>query len=173
MEKTDAELMVEFQKDWIKAQELFKEQEEQEIIVEAPQAETKVFVDTTKKLSDNEIYWLAQNVDKVFNEHQVKDNKAADRIERDNIYQNNPTNFASLGPDQQLQISPNFSDGEILSKLNAKKLELHDLEDELERARALGTEKQVDTLKKELEELRKVVEKLSNKLIPDAIKDQN
>lgn len=85
----------------------------------------------------------------------------------------NPTHFATLGNDQDLRVTPNFSDGPLLRELNALKLSLYELEGKVNAAYAQDEEKKENSLRKELDSVRSKVDELSNKLTPHPIDDRS
>lgn len=81
----------------------------------------------------------------------------------------NPIHFASVGQDNKLRVTPNFSDGKELRKLAKLKSLLYDLETEL-----LGTDVRggdVEPIRVKMLAVRRQCESLSQSLTPDPRKD--
>ncbi len=74
----------------------------------------------------------------------------------------NPVDTFSLGKDQDLESSDNFTDGDKLRELNSIKVSLHALEDKINTAAGLG--KDENNLMKQVEAIRSKIDELSNKL---------
>ena len=120
-----------------------------------------------------EMFVVSDNIDRIFGkpcDETVNGPKDVTKSINGEIMVN-PTHFASLGKDQELRVTPNFTDGDVLRELNALKLALHILEDKVNTAYAVGTEKQENTLRKEMDSIRSKVEELSNKMTPHPIED--
>lgn len=85
----------------------------------------------------------------------------------------NPTHFATVGKDQDLHVTPEFSDGEVIRELHSMKLSLHALEDKINAAYGRGEEKTQNNLRKEVASIRSKIDELSNKLAPHPIDDRS
>lgn len=110
----------------------------------------------------------ARNIDRVFGKKPLNEAEGHKEAGEEHL---NPVYKNTLGPDQELKVTPNFTDGDILRELNSLKLSLHALEDKINSAYALGKEKEEDSLRKELEKVRSKVDELSAKIIPHPTKD--
>jgi len=81
----------------------------------------------------------------------------------------NPVHFASIGADNDLRVTPNFTDGDNLRQLARLKALLYDLESEM-----LGTDVRggdPEPIRVKMIKVRKQCESLSQRLIPDPRKD--
>lgn len=110
----------------------------------------------------------AYNIDRVFGKKGLNESNGHKEAGEEHL---NPVYKNTLGPDQELKVTPNFTDGDVLRELNGLKLSLHALEDKINSAYALGKEKEEDSLRKELEKVRSKVEELSAKIMPHPTKD--
>jgi hypothetical protein len=81
----------------------------------------------------------------------------------------NPIHFASVGTDQKLRITPNWTSGDALAALAKLKSMMYDLECEMLTKEAMGSD--VESLESRLENMKKQVDALSQKLIPDVKTD--
>lgn len=82
----------------------------------------------------------------------------------------NPVHHNTHGKDQDLHVTPNWTDGEKLKKLSELKLKLHKLGDELA-AVVGGDGKKSAAVGKKLETLNKQFDDLSNSLQPDYVEE--
>jgi hypothetical protein len=89
--------------------------------------------------------------------------------DKDQFVSPNPVHFASIGKDQKLRITPNWTSGEALAALAKLKSMMYDLECEMLTKEAMGSD--VVSLEARLENMRKQVDALSQKLIPDVKTD--
>lgn len=138
------EQMQSWQEDWNKVSEDF---DKPQIIIDAKQ--------------DVENY-------KTFNEKTLTSDKSLKKL--DGEFAINPMQFNTTGKDQEddshhVRVTDNFSDGKILRKLRELKLQLYDLENEVNSAMGLG--KSTESLKKKRDKVRNDVEDTSNEISPD------
>lgn len=124
--------------------------------------------------SHREFYELAQQIDKIFKPQGLKEGitkpeQVADNLDRK--FEVNPIHFASKGNDQELRVTPNFTDGDIIRELNDIKIKLEALEREVHSAFINDQDAQEKKLQKQLDNLRNKFEELSDKLTPHPIED--
>lgn len=89
--------------------------------------------------------------------------------DEDQFISPNPIHFASVGKDQKMRVTPNWTAGEALIALVKLKSMMYDLECEMLTAEALGSN--IDTLEKRLDLMGKQFDKLSQKLVPNPKND--
>jgi hypothetical protein len=82
----------------------------------------------------------------------------------------NPIHFASVGMDQKVRVTPNWTSGTALIALAKLRSAMYDLECEMLTAEAMGG-KNVKTLEGRLESLQKEFEELSQKIVPKVKND--
>lgn len=82
----------------------------------------------------------------------------------------NPVHFSSVGKDQKLRVTPNWTSGDALIALAKLKSMMYSLECEMLTSEALGGNNVVE-LEKRLSSMGRQFDKLSQKLIPDVKKD--
>jgi hypothetical protein len=82
----------------------------------------------------------------------------------------NPIHFASVGKDQKLRVTPNWTSGTALAALAKLKSLMYDLECEMLTAEALGG-KNLSQLENRLEGLQKQFDTFSQKIIPKVKND--
>lgn len=78
----------------------------------------------------------------------------------------NPIHFASIGTDQKVRVTPNWTSGETLAALAKLKSMMYDLECELLTKEGLGVD--IGNLENRLTSMQKQVHKMSEMLTPDA-----
>lgn len=118
----------------------------------------EVINEESEELHWKDIYKMSQNIDKVFK--QV--NESAYELH------DNPIKTSSKGKDQELRVTPNFSDGSELRELNGLKMEVESLERMLHKFEVTGEGSDV---KNKLDTIRQRIEDLSNMLVPDQEED--
>jgi len=117
------------------------------------------------KLDNRTIYRLAQNIDKVFKKDVVEEgftdsHKVARNLDKD--YMTNPTHFASVGKDQKLRVTPNFTDGPFLRELSDLKIQIEALEREVHTAAVSDRGKLENKLRAQVDSIRNRIEELSD-----------
>lgn len=89
--------------------------------------------------------------------------------DKDQFTSPNPIHFASVGMDQKMRVTPNWTSGTALSALAKLKVAMHDLENEMLTAEAMGGN--VDTLEARLDKLQKEFHTLSQSIVPNTKND--
>lgn len=90
--------------------------------------------------------------------------------DKDQFPSPNPIHFASVGMDQKLRVTPNWTSGTALAALAKLKAAMFDLEGEMLTAEALGG-KNVAALETRLEKLQKEFHTLSQSIVPNIKND--
>jgi hypothetical protein len=90
--------------------------------------------------------------------------------DKDQFVSPNPIHFASVGMDQKLRVTPNWTSGSALMALAKLKIAMFDLECEMLSAEATGG-KNVAALESRLEGLQKQFHVMSQKVAPDTKND--
>lgn len=85
----------------------------------------------------------------------------------------NPVKLTTTGPDQDLTVTPNFSDGKELRELHDLKLKIEDLERKFHEAEVKNNSKKENSLNKEIASIRNKIEELSNSLNPSMYTNNN
>lgn len=80
-------------------------------------------------------------------------------------YLANPIHFASVGKDQDVVVSDNFSDGKELRELNDLKKIVEKMERDLHSSEVFGDQSR-KKIEKKLNKVREMVEELSQKIVP-------
>ena len=102
---------------------------------------------------------VSENIDKIFNER----SESAEKVDS----APNPIEPWTKGSDQELNVTPNFSDGDVLRELNDLRVKIEGLERELHGAEVLGTAKQEKSVQKEIASIRSKIDELSQLLTPE------
>lgn len=89
--------------------------------------------------------------------------------DKDQFQSPNPIHFASVGMDQKMRVTPNWTSGTALAALAKMKAAMYDLESEMLTAEAMGGD--VTTLETRLEKLQKEFHKLSQSIVPNPAND--
>lgn len=90
--------------------------------------------------------------------------------DKDQFVSPNPIHFASVGMDQKLRVTPNWTSGTALVALAKIKVAMFDLESEMLTAEALGGKNLAD-LENRLEKLQKEFHTLSQSIVPNVKND--
>lgn len=123
-----------------------------------------------------DVFYKALKINpEVFNEEEEGFRKDLTGPGKDVKFQHNPIHHASVGMDQSpspydaTRVTPNFTDGDELRKLHELKIKLEKLESALQTA-DVRQERKGD-YKDELDKLRKQIDGLSDKLLPEPARD--
>lgn len=90
--------------------------------------------------------------------------------DKDQFVSPNPIHFASVGMDQKMRVTPNWTSGTALAALSKMKAAMYDLECEMLTAEAMGG-KNIDALETRLEKLQKEFSTLSQSIVPQVKND--
>jgi len=105
---------------------------------------------------------VSENIDKIFGE---ASDDAKDTAEKAGNAPN-PIHPWTRGEDQELKVTPNFSDGDALRELNDLKIKIEGLERELHGAEVIGTKKEENSVQKQIDSIRSKIDELSQQLAP-------
>jgi len=122
---------------------------------------------SNKQLDIYDMLVLSENIDRVFHPERLKENKEElVDVATKAASSPNPIQPTSVGKDQDMIITQDFSDGKALRELHDLKVKLEEMERKVHAAAVDGTEKQENSLNKEIASLRLKVEELCDKLTP-------
>ena len=127
--------------------------------------------DGTEEMPFSDMLLVAENIDRVFHpdrftEAARKSKAAITDISHRSAGSPNPVEKWTLGKDQDLRVTPNFNDGEVLRELSELKVKFEALERDIHSANVRGEEKQENNLLKQLQSLRSKLEELNDKITP-------
>lgn len=125
-------------------------------------------------LEVRDMIMLSEEIDRIFSK---KSKRSADPeigdIATDLANSPNPQYITSMGKDQEVIVTPEFSNGKNLEKIHNLKIEIEELERDVHRAEVGEKDKEEKKLNKRLDSLRSKLEELCDALSPHRIKNAN
>lgn len=118
-------------------------------------------------LEVHDMLLLSEDLDKIFKSKDKGDEVSKISVKAASSH--NPVELQSVGPDQDVRVTQNFTDGEALRQLHDLKIKIESLERELHAASVNGTEKEENKLNKEMASIRSKIDEISDKLRPHRV----
>lgn len=125
----------------------------------------------SRDLDFHDMLLLSEDIDKVFNPQRYSQNRA--KVANASGSASNPVSLTTVGRDQDVTVTPNFSNGKAIQELSDLKSKLESLERDIHSAVVKDNKKNEDTLEKRLSSIRSKIEELSNELSPSVYQNNN
>lgn len=163
-----AEQILAWQSIWDTVSEKMREEPARPLKPEAPETFESEMLAEHRRAKNETLHWidtyrLAQDVDRIFgkfNENKEEFGKTAEAMAKSP----NPIHPTSVGADQDLRVTPNFSDGPILRQLSDLKIKIESLERDVHNSFVKKSESEENKLQKEVDSIRNKIIELSNQL---------
>jgi hypothetical protein len=149
----------------------YEDQPEPEQEMPATQRVEQLHESSRRNLDLRDMLILSDDIDRVFHPERYTEAKDMEIIKATEkaARSPNPVQITSVGKDQEVVVTPDWTYGPVLSQIAELKIKLEALERQAHTANVNANERQEAGLNKEVASLRAKVEELCEKLVPHKI----